>query len=450
MPWITSVKVCKYLHQHHICCFCEQVKVQSTCKNLIAPVASQVQQDDPSLSRWTLSQDLVGRKWEFSWLARNLEPARFEKASDSCLMVWTPERMMSYRAVAYLRLKGKTCCRSTGDLSRGRAVLERLLKLQIGMTQLDWPIKHLQQAIDELIRILLCRGQIDFIRQTPRSCSVTLTISYEVPDVLSPFANVRPASDPVDNAHSLNVLPQIHASPILFQSATQIFIEELFRRLRSGKAISCKDQYITERHDLRKVINGKTSSGSLQSKSFHWSASHISDVLLYHWSRRPAVILDCLLLLPHFNEALTTVSKSMPKHVCSICWTRVIGLALAHASSYRARLIKMLLLVWLNNHRGQMQLQQSHACCTSRTHLCLKTAWLLAAGLQTTICAGVHLLYETRLRHVPAIAGARTYGRRHLTDRYGPLCCLCTPGAICNDGFPAAWGTIAAYNVAGS
>lgn len=99
MPWITSVKV---------------------------------QQDDPSLSRWTLSQDLVGRKWEFSWLARNLEPARFEK--------------IHWRSVE-------------GSGSFGAA-------LEVAN-----------------------RGQIDFIRQTPRSCSVTLTISYEVPDVLSPFAN---------------------------------------------------------------------------------------------------------------------------------------------------------------------------------------------------------------------------------------------------------------------
>ncbi len=35
------------------------------------------------------------------------------------------------------------------------------------------------------------RGQIRFIRKGPKLINVTLTISYEVPDVLVPFANVR-------------------------------------------------------------------------------------------------------------------------------------------------------------------------------------------------------------------------------------------------------------------
>ena len=36
------------------------------------------------------------------------------------------------------------------------------------------------------------KGQIRFVRRGPEACSVTLTISYEVPDVLVPFANVSP------------------------------------------------------------------------------------------------------------------------------------------------------------------------------------------------------------------------------------------------------------------
>ena len=35
------------------------------------------------------------------------------------------------------------------------------------------------------------KGQIRFVRRGPRVVSVTLTISYELPDVLVPFANVR-------------------------------------------------------------------------------------------------------------------------------------------------------------------------------------------------------------------------------------------------------------------
>jgi len=33
------------------------------------------------------------------------------------------------------------------------------------------------------------RGQIRFYRKSPSSCSVKLTISYEVPDVLAPFGS---------------------------------------------------------------------------------------------------------------------------------------------------------------------------------------------------------------------------------------------------------------------
>ena len=34
------------------------------------------------------------------------------------------------------------------------------------------------------------RGQIRFMRKGPQKCAVKLTISYEVPNVLAPFANV--------------------------------------------------------------------------------------------------------------------------------------------------------------------------------------------------------------------------------------------------------------------
>lgn len=35
------------------------------------------------------------------------------------------------------------------------------------------------------------RGQIRFQRKGAAACKITLTISYEVPDALAPFANVR-------------------------------------------------------------------------------------------------------------------------------------------------------------------------------------------------------------------------------------------------------------------
>ena len=36
----------------------------------------------------------------------------------------------------------------------------------------------------------LCRGQIRFYRKSAKSCTVKLTISYEVPGPLAPFAGV--------------------------------------------------------------------------------------------------------------------------------------------------------------------------------------------------------------------------------------------------------------------
>lgn len=39
----------------------------------------QVQADDPRLSRWTLSTYQFNRQWEFSWLALNMTPLKYQK-----------------------------------------------------------------------------------------------------------------------------------------------------------------------------------------------------------------------------------------------------------------------------------------------------------------------------------------------------------------------------------
>ena len=39
----------------------------------------QVQAEDPSLSRWLLATEQLGRSWEFSWLAQNLAPIQYQK-----------------------------------------------------------------------------------------------------------------------------------------------------------------------------------------------------------------------------------------------------------------------------------------------------------------------------------------------------------------------------------
>ncbi|KAG2447589.1 hypothetical protein HYH02_007512 [Chlamydomonas schloesseri] len=89
-----------------------------------------VQDNDPRLSRWTLATHQFGRDWEFSWVARNLPPVKNSKIH------WVSER---------------------GSASLGLEIQNR--------------------------------GQIKFVRTSPTSCNITLIISYEVPDVLVPFAN---------------------------------------------------------------------------------------------------------------------------------------------------------------------------------------------------------------------------------------------------------------------
>lgn len=89
--------------------------------------------EDERLSRWTLSTEQFGRSWEFSWLAQNLTPVRPQK--------------IHWRSV-----QGST----GGSLGSGIDISNR--------------------------------GQIRFYRKSPSACSIKLTISYEVPDVLVPFA----------------------------------------------------------------------------------------------------------------------------------------------------------------------------------------------------------------------------------------------------------------------
>jgi uncharacterized membrane protein len=96
-----------------------------------------VQEDDMRMSKWTLSTTQFGRAWEFSWLALNMAPLKNQK--------------IHWRSVPG----------STGG-SLGSLEVQN-------------------------------RGQIRFQRRGAGECTVKLTISYEVPSALAPFANVSPA-----------------------------------------------------------------------------------------------------------------------------------------------------------------------------------------------------------------------------------------------------------------
>lgn len=89
-----------------------------------------IEEDNPKMSRWTLKTTQFGRDWTLSWLAQNLAPIPLQK--------------IHWRSVP-------------GSMSVGIEVANR--------------------------------GSIRFFRRSPKSCNVTLTISYEVPDALAPFAN---------------------------------------------------------------------------------------------------------------------------------------------------------------------------------------------------------------------------------------------------------------------
>jgi hypothetical protein len=94
-----------------------------------------VQPDDPRMSKWTLSTYQFNQQWEFSWLALNLTPLKNQK--------------IHWRSV-----QGST----GGSFGGGLEVANR--------------------------------GQIRFQRLGKHACTVKLTIEYEVPNALAPFATV--------------------------------------------------------------------------------------------------------------------------------------------------------------------------------------------------------------------------------------------------------------------
>ena len=51
-------------------------------------MADQVLENDTRVSQWTLSTFQFNRKWEFSWLARNLTPTPLQKIHWRSVQVW--------------------------------------------------------------------------------------------------------------------------------------------------------------------------------------------------------------------------------------------------------------------------------------------------------------------------------------------------------------------------
>lgn len=96
------------------------------------PWIAEVKVQDEKLSEWKLETEQFNRKWTLTWLAYNMAPIKYQKIH------W----------------------RSVDGSTKGSGGLE-----------------------------VPNRGEIRFARRGDNACSVRLSISYEVPDVLTPFAS---------------------------------------------------------------------------------------------------------------------------------------------------------------------------------------------------------------------------------------------------------------------
>jgi hypothetical protein len=146
-----------------------------------------LQDGDPSLSKWTLSTNQFGR-----WVGGGVG------GGGVC---W---------AVPAGRAHAQQLRQAPGRARRRHATTPRRLPLP-GCGCRDWEFSWLSRNLAPIKGQKLHwvsvsggsslpgvnvnnRGQIRFVRKGAAACAVTLTISYEVPDVLAPFANVSGAS----------------------------------------------------------------------------------------------------------------------------------------------------------------------------------------------------------------------------------------------------------------
>ena len=112
------------------------------------------------MSRWTLKTEQFGRSWEFSWLAQNLTPIRYQK--------------IHWRSVPG-SVQGSIggSIEVTGSSARHSAPGDggRLFHANARSP----PPPALAQVPN--------RGEIRFYRKGGAECAIKLTISYEVPQV---------------------------------------------------------------------------------------------------------------------------------------------------------------------------------------------------------------------------------------------------------------------------
>jgi hypothetical protein len=169
------------------------------------PRRLQVLPENPALSRWTLSTRQFNRDWEFSWLARNLAPIKW--VLPRCAVLCRVPAFQRGRLVGTgWALLARSHVRASGrpkgaELRAGRSPLSPARALAPS-TRAPTARRHACLCRNQKIHWvsepgsasfgveIANRGQIRFLRKGPSACRISLTISYEVPDVLAPFANV--------------------------------------------------------------------------------------------------------------------------------------------------------------------------------------------------------------------------------------------------------------------
>ena len=150
---------------------------------------TQVLPEDERLSKWTLSTHQFGRDWEFSWISQNMTPIPLQKIHWRSVqvsialyghMTW-PEQCTS--CDVSMLCEGAAASQACACVSQD-SYDQRMSSLgQRSCTLQGSSGGSLGSSID-----IANRGQIRFYRKSATTCTVKLTISYEVPPVLAPVA----------------------------------------------------------------------------------------------------------------------------------------------------------------------------------------------------------------------------------------------------------------------
>ncbi|KAG1326128.1 hypothetical protein COCNU_01G000620 [Cocos nucifera] len=149
MPFISSVKILqdkpdlsRWSLKYEV--FGRDVEFSWLARNM------QILQDKPDLSRWSLKYEVFGRDVEFSWLARNMQPI--------------PNQKIHWRS-----LDGLPNRKLSGWI--------------------DFLFNYISVLVLNDLSLMFIRGAVRFFPKGSSTCTIQLTVSYEVPEILIPVAS---------------------------------------------------------------------------------------------------------------------------------------------------------------------------------------------------------------------------------------------------------------------